>query len=1239
MDAPGGAPPRRRARGGAVSRQDETRTTETDAALFEAAPAPLCLLGPDGRLRRANRAFREALGRPAAALEGAALADLAADPAEAEAALARLAALAAPGAPETAGFDLRCPGADGRPRPTRWTLRRLPDGAALAEMRDETVRRRRLRLEDAMAAATGAGVWELERDGLGMTWSRQVFEIFGRDPAEGVPTLDATIAHYAPEERERVEAAVAALVEDGRPFDFEAGIRRADGARRRVRVTGHSAAPQGEAGRFFGTIVDVTEDAARRDHLRLLSAVSERTRNSVFITDRERRIVWVNPAFERLSGYRLEEVRGSRPRVTLRDPSNAPETFAAIDAAIEAGGAAGFELLNRTRSGEARWVSVDVQNLPGPDGAPDGIITVETDITALKAVEARAREAEAAAVRARERLEDAVEAVPDGFALWDAEDRLVLCNARYREMYAASAEAMVPGVRFEDVLRFGLARGQYADAIGREEAWLAERLRHHLSDSAELDQHLGDGRWLRVMERRTPEGGRVGLRVDITERKRQEAELKAKNEALAAALAARDAAEARFRDIVEISSDWVWEQDAELRFTYISPGFARSTGADPRNHMGRTRADLIRERPELRDGADWDALEAKIAAREPFSDFVYRAYGVEGEYWVRISGAPYHDAEGRFAGYRGTGADVTALHRAAADARAAQRALAATLDAVPDALIEASLCGRVSAVRPGRGPAAAVVSPPPEGAAPLERVLPEDLAAAARGALAEAAAAGGPATREARRDGPGGPRWYALTAAPKDATGARGPAALILLVRDVTDYKRAERELRRAALSDPLTGLPNRRGLTDHLGRLAADADRTLAVMHVDLDRFKAVNDTLGHAAGDHVLLEAARLLRDETRADDLVARVGGDEFVVVVRGADPGGEAAEAAERLTRRLSEPMAFGEITCRIGASVGIALWRPSAQPDPERVLADADIALYEAKRAGRGRWRRFEPWMRRRAETAATLGQEIRAGLERDEFEAWLQPQVGLLDGRPRGFEALIRWRHPTRGLLRPDRFLFAAAEANLVARLDDRMMELAADALARLRAAGVPAPRVSVNVSADRLADPEVVDRVKWAVDAAGLSPSDFALEIVESVLLDETARRGGEAVRRLAAAGFAIELDDFGTGHAAISTLRALPVDRIKIDGGFVRGVDRDPELRTMAGAIVALGGNLGLEVVAEGVERDAERDVMAELGCAVAQGNLIGRPMPWPDVVAWHAAREARAPERDEPELCGRL
>ncbi len=280
------------------------------------------------------------------------------------------------------------------------------------------------------------------------------------------------------------------------------------------------------------------------------------------------------------------------------------------------------------------------------------------------------------------RMWAAVEAIPDGFVLYDREDRLVSCNQRYKEIYPWAAEAMQPGNRFEDILRFGVMHGQFREAIGCEEDWIAARMvRHRAADEA-LEQHLDDGRWVRVLERATPDGGRVGLRVDITHQKRQQAALEAANARLREALAARDAAERRFVDIAEISADWFWEQDADLRFTYLSKkNVLRATGDPTDSIVGKTRAEWLSGRPRARDSADWDWLSAKTEARQPFHDFVYMIPGKNGleDRWVRISGAPVFDAQGRFAGYRGVGSDVTALYQAKERAEEASRAKSAFL--------------------------------------------------------------------------------------------------------------------------------------------------------------------------------------------------------------------------------------------------------------------------------------------------------------------------------------------------------------------------------------------------------------------------------------------------------------------------------------------------------------------------------------------------------------------------------
>jgi len=269
-------------------------------------------------------------------------------------------------------------------------------------------------------------------------------------------------------------------------------------------------------------------------------------------------------------------------------------------------------------------------------------------------------------------LNMAIETLPEGFVIYDADDRLVVCNKRYKEIYKESAPAMVPGARFEDILRFGLERGQYAEAVGREEEWLAERLSAHDSADSMIEQKLRDGRWLRIFERRMPDGGRVGVRVDVTELKRHQDELEASNANLREALAQRDRAEKRFADVAELSRDWVWELDREFRFTFLSESVLRG---DVSFLLGKTRQEAFKDFPEVFERADWAWLEEKERAHEPYRDFIYQAYGAtDGDKWIRISGVPIFDENGEFSGYRGVGSDITDLYNALREAEAASAA-------------------------------------------------------------------------------------------------------------------------------------------------------------------------------------------------------------------------------------------------------------------------------------------------------------------------------------------------------------------------------------------------------------------------------------------------------------------------------------------------------------------------------------------------------------------------------------
>jgi diguanylate cyclase (GGDEF)-like protein len=419
------------------------------------------------------------------------------------------------------------------------------------------------------------------------------------------------------------------------------------------------------------------------------------------------------------------------------------------------------------------------------------------------------------------------------------------------------------------------------------------------------------------------------------------------------------------------------------------------------------------------------------------------------------------------------------------------------------------------------------------------------------------------------------------------------------------------------AHTDMLTGLANRRALARWLQQRMTRPAARLALLHVDLDQFKYANDTHGHAAGDRLLVQVARLLSSDSNLA-FVARIGGDEFVAIIDGTD-----AEAASGVARRLidqiSMPVPFADQVLKVGASIGIAFGGDAVPGDADRLLVDADLALYAAKRAGRNRYRFFAPAMRESYEATNQLASEIAQAIEARAFEPWFQPKVDLAAGTVCGVEALVRWRHPVRGILSPADFLYVADQAKLLDRIDDQVFEQALAAFRQWQRDGIAPQHVSINMTASRLSRADCADRLMWAVDRAGLSGENVVLEILETVLLDDEVSVALSSLRRLAAAGFRLQLDDFGTGHAAIANLTKFPVDAVKIDRSFVTGIDRDPALSTITAAMVDLALKLGITPIAEGVDADEQVAVLRAMGCDLFQGFCISPPLSPDQIVAW--------------------
>jgi len=451
-----------------------------------------------------------------------------------------------------------------------------------------------------------------------------------------------------------------------------------------------------------------------------------------------------------------------------------------------------------------------------------------------------------------------------------------------------------------------------------------------------------------------------------------------------------------------------------------------------------------------------------------------------------------------------------------------------------------------------------------------------------------------------------------------------GEPAVQLLLRDVTrrhrardDMRRFGRELARMALYDSLTGLPNRNLFRDRLDHALERADRgghQVAILFLDLDGFKKVNDTFGHPAGDLLLSSVARRLRSCFRDEDTVARFGGDEFAALVEDIRDVDEALVAAGRLVQAFDEPFEVRGHRIDVAASIGIACALPE-EVSGDDLLRYSDVAMYRAKeRPGTG-YHVFRPGRDALSAERLRREEELRRALERDELVIHYQPVVSLEDGAVVGAEALVRWSHPERGLLRPEAFLDLAEETGLIMPIGERVVERGLADAASWIEAGVPPEgfRLAVNLSLRQFRQPDLADVLAGALERSGTPPSALRLEVGESAIM-----QGLDRVEGLRELGVGVVVDDFGTGYSSMESLRHLRVEALKIDPTFVTTAAEDPADEAIVRAIVLVARGLGLGVMAGGIEREAQRSLLVELGCPVGQGRLFSPAVPADDLRA---------------------
>ncbi|MGN7804172.1 EAL domain-containing protein [Ensifer sp. 22521] len=404
------------------------------------------------------------------------------------------------------------------------------------------------------------------------------------------------------------------------------------------------------------------------------------------------------------------------------------------------------------------------------------------------------------------------------------------------------------------------------------------------------------------------------------------------------------------------------------------------------------------------------------------------------------------------------------------------------------------------------------------------------------------------------------------------------------------------------ALHDYLTDLPNRR----YLDQMLAENVAVNAILHIDLDRFKQINDTLGHQAGDAMLTHAAAILRAHARHDDFIARIGGDEFVILCRRGRNLPQLSELAERIVHAFRRPIPYEGQLCRLGASIGIA-WKGHDDFDAKQLLMNADIALYRAKSLGRDRVEAFSEQIQTQILTAKRIGDDIRQAIEEGQFTVYYQPQFDARSLEITGVEALVRWNHPERGVLAPFHFLKVAEEINVLPAIDRKVVELAYADFQSWRQSGLAIPKISVNMSSPRLRDPGLITDLR----DLQIAPGVLSFELLESIFLDDPEDEIAETISALGALGIEVEIDDFGTGHASIIGLLNLNPARLKIDRALVGPITESPKQAKLVRAIIDIGHSLNIEVVGEGVETWEHAAMLRDLGCDVLQGYALARPM----------------------------
>jgi diguanylate cyclase (GGDEF)-like protein/PAS domain S-box-containing protein len=1084
------------------------------------------------------------------------------------------------------------------------------------------------------------GAWFVELPERRLIQTDEAREILGVPPGVA-QTVEERLNCYAPEFRETIAAAFEACVREGAAYDLESHIVTATGRCAWVRSIGEAVrdANGGICG-VQGALQDISERRQAMEETRRLgerlSTTLESITDAFFTLDREWRFTFVNGQAERLL---------QRPRAELIGQDWRKEFAAAVDSefgreyrrALQDNTTVEFEAyypLLKT------WFSVRAY----PTG--DGLAIYSLDITARK------RES-AALVETAQTLSLAANSARIGIWDWDVVANRLVWDSRMYALYG------IPGREFSGALA-GWQGSLHPEDRERAESEIMAAVAGSKDYNTEFrvvwpngEVHQIEAHAVVIRADNGSAARMIGVNWDITERKRAE-------EAIAQTLQ-------RLNEAQRIGLMGDWEYTLATGITW-SPQVFRIFGRDPQ--LGPPRD--LNDATALYDAASGALMKEKIAAAirlgeaQQYELLVLRPDGERVH--VLVTASPGNDESGRVVKVRGTVQDISARKRAESELRdrARQQELIATLgrSALADSNLDHMFAEAAAAVSGGLGVRYSKVmelagngsfvlkagkgwdagwlgrriARPDDNSrlaallATRKAFIVDDFASERPDSTSEILRAHGIVSGVEIPIVCGDGLWGVLSGYSNKPCGF-APASLDFLqgianiLATGIDRKRRDAQMEHLAQYDPLTDLPNRSLLDDRLAIAVAQAQRAgtrIAVLYLDLDQFKNVNDSFGHSAGDHLLKEAAHRLTSSVRKSDTVSRQGGDEFVILLREIDSDEATALVAEKLIRAMSSPVRIGNVELLVSISIGIASF-PDNGNSGEALLRKADAALYAAKEAGRKCYRFYSEDMNARAHGQLTLVADLSRAIERNQMFLEFQPQVSMGSGAITGVEALVRWRHPTLGIVPPARFIPVAEDSGLIDSIGNWVLDAACLQQAKWVREGTVRGRIAVNVSALQFRRQDFLISVAQTLERTGLDPRYLELELTESAVMQgiDIVR---EKLTRLNELGVKLAIDDFGTGQSSLSYLKQFPIHRLKIDQSFVAGLPGDKDDAAITQAVISMGHSLGLNVIAEGIETLAQADYLKSMKCDDAQGFFYSRPLLPTDLVAFLRSEERR-------------